>query len=74
MRKRPDCDDPTAGEMLTDFWLVSDMYHFENVGFSKIVGTVRFLICADCEIGPIGWHDTGDRTKYFVAAQRVKYI
>jgi hypothetical protein len=74
MRKKADSDDPKDGEKLTDFWLVSDMYHFENVGFSKHVGKVRYLVCADCEIGPIGWHDTNDRTKYFVAAQRVKYI
>lgn len=74
MRKKAGCEDPAAGEKLTNFWLVSNMYHFENVGFSKNVGTVKFLVCADCEIGPIGWHDTGDRTKFFVAAERVKYI
>ena len=74
MKKQPGRDDPAAGEKLTDFWLVSNMYHFENVGFSKHVGTIRFLLCADCEIGPIGWHDTGDKTKYFVAANRVKYL
>eukprot|EP00731_Ephydatia_muelleri_P026464 Em0018g564a len=63
------------GEALTDFWCVSDMYHFENVGFSKNVGssTLKYLLCADCEIGPIGWHDTVTKDEFYVAAKRVKY-
>ena len=35
------------GETLTDFWLVDNMYTFENVGFSNTVGTIKYLICAD---------------------------
>ncbi len=63
-----------VGETLTHFWLVEDMFHFENVGFSKTVDeSVKYLICADCEIGPIGWHSLDNRSEYFVAAERVKY-
>lgn len=31
---------------------------FENVGFSKSLGSIKFLTCADCDCGPLGWHDT----------------
>ena len=63
-----------SGDQVTQFWLVEDMFHFENVGFSKTVNeTVKYLICADCEKGPIGWHDVGNRKEYLVAAERVLY-
>lgn len=63
-----------SGDTLSKFWLVEDMFHFENVGFSKTVDqTVKYLICADCERGPIGWHDISNRKEYFVSAERVKY-
>ena len=31
------------------------MFDFDNVGFSKTVDDCKFLTCADCEIGPIGY-------------------
>ena len=63
-----------SGDTPTQFWLVSDMFHFDNVGFSNTVnGREKYLICADCEVGPIGWHDTQNRQEYFVAAERVQY-
>ena len=63
-----------AGDTPTQFWLVEDMFHFENVGFSKNVNeSEKYLICADCEIGPIGWHDVRNAKEFFVAAERVKY-
>lgn len=49
------------------------MFHFENVGFSKPVGNVKYLVCADCEMGPIGWHYTDSKLCY-VADQRVKHV
>ncbi|XP_050546899.1 guanine nucleotide exchange factor MSS4 homolog [Daktulosphaira vitifoliae] len=60
-------------ELLSDYWLVPDMYMFENIGFSKLVESgFKYLICADCEIGPIGWYD--DKTKYsYIALSRVKH-
>ncbi len=62
------------GDTLTLFWLVEDMFHFENIGFSKVVsGCEQYLVCADCEIGPIGWTNINEKNKFFVATERVKY-
>ena len=62
-----------TGDTLTRHWLVEDMFHFENVGFSKKVENLQYLICADCEIGPIGWYDVTNKKEFFVACERVKY-
>lgn len=53
--------------------MVADMFHFENVGFSKNVGNIKYLVCADCEVGPIGWHCIDTKISY-VANQRVKHV
>lgn len=55
------------------FWQVDDMYQFENVGFCNPVGTIKFLVCADCEIGPIGFHDTRDPSAFYVALERADH-
>uniref|UniRef100_A0A3B1JQT2 RAB interacting factor n=1 Tax=Astyanax mexicanus TaxID=7994 RepID=A0A3B1JQT2_ASTMX len=44
-----------------------------NVGFTKDVGKVKYLICADCEIGPIGWHSLDDKKSFYVALDRVNH-
>ncbi|XP_003391598.1 PREDICTED: guanine nucleotide exchange factor MSS4-like [Amphimedon queenslandica] len=62
-----------AGETIKDHWLVVDMFHFENVGFSRSVEDLKYLICADCEVGPIGWHKTGNPNEFYIACTRVKY-
>jgi len=54
------------------YWCVDNMYAFENVGFSKTVEGVKYLICADCEIGPIGWHDLNSKLSY-VSLSKVDY-
>jgi len=77
MRSKTTSSSTTAGddgETLTDFWLVDNMYTFENVGFSNTIGTIKYLICADCEIGPIGWHDIQDKAAFFVALERVEHV
>lgn len=62
------------GDQLTSQWLVEDMFHFENVGFTKTVnGGEKYLICADCEIGPIGWTDVRNNKEYYISAERVCY-
>ncbi|XP_024231491.1 guanine nucleotide exchange factor MSS4 [Oncorhynchus tshawytscha] len=61
------------GDKLTAHWLVDDMYTFENVGFTKDVGRIKYLICADCEIGPIGWHCLDDKKSFYVALERVNH-
>ncbi|XP_078500229.1 guanine nucleotide exchange factor MSS4 [Lissotriton helveticus] len=75
MRKKTALADGSSpdGDVLEDHWLVDDMYTFENVGFTKDVGKIKFLICADCEIGPIGWHCLDDKKTFYVAVERVKH-
>ena len=60
-------------EFVTRSWLIPDMFQFENVGFSKTVGNYKYLVCADCEIGPIGWHCIDSKESY-VADHRVKHM
>ncbi|XP_062842795.1 guanine nucleotide exchange factor MSS4 [Trichomycterus rosablanca] len=67
-------DGTVDGDMLTAHWMVDDMYTFENVGFTKDVGNVKYLICADCEIGPIGWHSLDDKKSFYVALDRVDHV
>ena len=60
---------------------------FENIGFSKTStktlpegapglseaqGKVKFLICAECDLGPIGWSFEGG-TEAWLAVERVRY-
>ena len=52
---------------------MADMFDFENIGFSHTVGDTKYLVCADCEQGPVGWHDNNTRKSY-VALARVKHI
>ncbi|XP_051967248.1 guanine nucleotide exchange factor MSS4-like [Xyrauchen texanus] len=54
-------DGTLEGVTLIAHWLVDDMSTFENGGFTKDVGKVKYIICADCEIGPIGWHCLDDK-------------
>lgn len=59
-------------EELVDFWFVNDMFIFENVGFSNTVDKRKYLICADCEMGPLGYHDIATK-KCYLALQRVHH-
>lgn len=61
------------GDTLKSFWLVDNMFDFENVGFTNDVGRIKYLICADCEIGPIGWHCLDDKQSYYIALERVTH-
>lgn len=61
------------GDTLTSHWLVHDMFEFENVGFTKDVDRIKYLICADCEIGPIGWHSLDDKNSFYIALERVNH-
>eukprot|EP01044_Picomonas_judraskeda_P002422 COSAG03_NODE_174_length_11156_cov_11.031112_3_plen_256_part_00 len=33
------------------------MYSFVNIAFSRTVGQDKYLCCADCEFGPLGYHE-----------------
>ena len=61
-----------AKEKLSQFYRVEDMFDFDNVGFSKTVDNMKYLICADCEAGPIGYHDLNTK-KCYVAISRIKH-
>lgn len=62
----------TPDDTPTEYWCVDNMYAFENVGFSKTVDGVKYLICADCEIGPIGWHDLDTKLSY-ISLSKITY-
>lgn len=59
-------------ENLKEYWQVNDMFTFENIGFSNTVENTKYLICADCEMGPVGYHDIISKN-CFIALQRVKH-
>lgn len=58
-------------EALTGFWLVENIYNFENMGFSRTVDDIKYLACAECDVGPLGWHDLKDK-KCYVSLSRIK--
>ena len=60
-------------EVISKCWMIPDMFQFENIGFSNTVGNYKYLVCADCEVGPIGWHCIDSKINY-VADQRVKHV
>lgn len=74
MQKKEDfTTENQEGETLKSHWLVPDMFAFENVGFSMTVESIKYLACADCERGPIGWHDITDKTRFYIALERVEH-
>ncbi|NWW88701.1 MSS4 factor, partial [Rhynochetos jubatus] len=73
MRKKAAAAGSGGGDVVREHWLVRDMFSFENVGFTRDVGNVKFLVCADCEAGPIGWHCLDDKDSFYVALERVAH-
>lgn len=59
-------------EVLKNFWCIDDIFTFENIGFSNTVDNRKFLICADCEMGPVGYHEIANK-KCYVALKRVRH-
>jgi len=61
---------------------------FENIGFSETLPTdrsssepsngsrpVKLLICAECDLGPLGWVEEGPGgMTYWLVADRVGYM
>lgn len=64
--------DTDEDEEISEYWMVEDMFTFENIGFSNTVDNMKYLICADCEMGPVGWHDLNEKKSY-IALSRVKH-
>ncbi|ORY98636.1 Mss4-like protein [Syncephalastrum racemosum] len=60
--------------METHFWRLTNMMDFENIGFSKTVDSVKYLSCAECDVGPVGYHDTqSDPKEYLISVKRARY-
>jgi hypothetical protein len=70
IRKRD--EENVKRELINDYWLVEEINGFENIGVSHKVENVKYLACADCERGPIGWHDLSTFRSY-IALCRVKH-
>ncbi|KAF6757181.1 acyl-CoA N-acyltransferase [Ephemerocybe angulata] len=61
------------------WWLVhGSPMTFENIGFSRPSGMLstgkrlKLLICAECDLGPLGWCEEGG-SEYWLATSRVGY-
>ncbi|KAH7890397.1 acyl-CoA N-acyltransferase [Phlebopus sp. FC_14] len=63
------------------WWLVTpSAMEFHNIGFSRPVPAagqpsaqrIRLLICADCDLGPLGWNEEGGN-EFWLACSRVRY-
>ena len=72
MEKKEGISGVTDGDTLRHFFILTDMMHFENVGFTLPVEMLKYLICADCEIGPVGVHNTSVPKEFLVAVGRVQ--
>lgn len=59
-------------EIVKEYWHVESMYTFENIGFTHTVKTLKYLSCADCDAGPVGYHDMTTKHSY-VALCRVNH-
>ena len=57
-----------------EFWAVTDMFAFENVGFCNTVDNIKYLACADCDVGPIGAHFLNNKNMFYVSPLRVKHV
>lgn len=49
------------------------MFDFENIGFTHTKDGVKYLICANCEAGPVGYL-CPETKNHFVAVSRVKQV
>jgi len=60
------------GETLKYFWELDDVFQFENIGFSRDSKEKKYLTCADCERGILGFQDLITK-KIYLAHKRVAY-
>ncbi|CAG5054931.1 unnamed protein product [Parnassius apollo] len=59
-------------ETINQFYHVENMYTFENIGFTHTVANHKYLSCADCDAGPLGYYDMDTKHSY-VALTRVEH-
>lgn len=60
-------------ETVTEFFRVDDMFDFDNLGFTNTVENRKYLSCADCDLGPLGYHDLTTRLREDFYVNVVKY-
>ncbi|XP_004927541.1 guanine nucleotide exchange factor MSS4 homolog [Bombyx mori] len=70
MQQASNNDREVQNETIKEFYHVENMYTFENIGFTHTVDNHKYLSCADCDAGPVGYHDTNTRHSY-VAISRI---
>lgn len=59
-------------EKTNHFFFVENMYTFENIGFTHTIDNCKYLSCADCDAGPVGYYNMNTKHSY-VALSRVKH-
>jgi hypothetical protein len=61
-------------EPMDEFWVLNEMFTFENIGFTNEINKIKYLICADCEIGPLGYQHVDKPNEFLVSLNRVKHL
>lgn len=51
-------------ETLDDHLEVDDIFTYENMGFSNTVEGFKYLVCAECEYGPLGLMNSNEKKSY----------
>ncbi|CAG4939632.1 unnamed protein product [Colias eurytheme] len=72
MEQDKNSDGQVQSEKINEFYFVENMYTFENIGFTHTVDNYKYLSCADCDAGPVGFYDMNTKHSY-VALSRVKH-
>ncbi|XP_045505171.1 guanine nucleotide exchange factor MSS4 homolog [Colias croceus] len=72
MEQDKNSDGQVQSEKIDEFYFVENMYTFENIGFTHTVDNYKYLSCADCDAGPVGFYDMNTKHSY-VALSRVKH-
>lgn len=72
---RPTPTSSVSLELLEDYWLVPSQMSFENVGVTRSVNPqLRYLLCSECDKGPVGINFLAEPNKFYVAHARCKHI
>lgn len=55
-------------------WMVQDQFDFDNIGVTRSVDpTTKYLICSECEVGPLGLYLPLQKPLFYIATSRVAY-
>jgi len=72
-RQQPSTSDASVlGETLKYYWVLTDVFQFDNIGFSRNNKEKKYLTCADCERGILGFQDLSTM-KIYLAHKRIDY-